>query len=98
MCNDFKVLHQETTQKFIAWTAQLNSATSPSSSKVQILASNANNDAVGKLSQSTSWVQQHLTYAKAVTSDVVKSVIMQLIKEQRKAYNLSSTVIHKVNM
>ena len=54
MCNDFKVLHQETTQKFMALTAQLNSATSPSSSKVQILTSNANNDAVGQLSQSTS--------------------------------------------
>ena len=50
MCNDFKVPHQEITQKFLAITAQLNSATSPSSSSVQILASNANNDAVGQLS------------------------------------------------
>ena len=90
---DFKALYQEITQKFLALTAQLSSATSPSSSSVQILASNANNDAVGQLSQSSSCVQQHLIYAKAVTSDVVKSVVTQVIEEQRKVDNLNSTIV-----
>ena len=92
VCNDFKMLHKDIAQKFLAITAQLSFATSSATSD-QTSARNANNDAVGQLLQSTPCVQQHLSHAKVVSTDVVKSSVTQVIEEQREVHNLTSTIV-----
>ena len=92
MYKDFKIFHKYIAQKFLVKTNQLSSATS-SATKRPISAINANNDAIGELSQFTPCIQQHRSYAKVVSTDVVKSIFTQVIEEQRKVDNLSSTMV-----